>query len=159
VCTREPLGRNTGRLGRAGDSAQKPNSNKKTFFFFKTILQITNQFEFKSNLNFNDFYSRNKIQEHFITPRKICNGMNATNNYLFKYIALQNSILFRNQGITERSATRGISKQDAIRRMRLKFVKISTFQNKAFTTKRPKMRGRWLVSKAKLKGGQMQNLA
>jgi hypothetical protein len=27
-----------GRLGRAKDSAQKPNSNKKTFFFFKTIL-------------------------------------------------------------------------------------------------------------------------
>jgi hypothetical protein len=27
-----------GRLGRALDSAQKPNSNKKTFFFFKTIL-------------------------------------------------------------------------------------------------------------------------
>jgi hypothetical protein len=27
-----------GRLGRAEDSAQKLNSNKKTFFFFKTIL-------------------------------------------------------------------------------------------------------------------------
>jgi hypothetical protein len=27
-----------GRLGRVEDSAQKPNSNKKTFFFFKTIL-------------------------------------------------------------------------------------------------------------------------
>jgi hypothetical protein len=26
--------------------------------------------------------------------------MNATNNYLFKYITLQNSILFKNQGIT-----------------------------------------------------------
>jgi hypothetical protein len=38
-------------------------------------------------LSFNDF-SHNKIQEHFITPRKICNGMNATNNYLFKYITL-----------------------------------------------------------------------
>jgi hypothetical protein len=49
---------------------------------------MTNQFEFKSNLDFNDFYSHNKLQEHFITPRKICNGMNATNNYLFKYITL-----------------------------------------------------------------------
>jgi hypothetical protein len=39
-------------------------------------------------LDFNDFYSHNKIQEHFITPRKICNGMNATNKYLFKYITL-----------------------------------------------------------------------
>jgi hypothetical protein len=35
-------------------------------------------------LNFNDFYSHNKIHEHFITLRKICNGMNATNNYLRK---------------------------------------------------------------------------
>jgi hypothetical protein len=51
-------------------------------------------------LDFNDFYSHNKIQEHFITPRKICNGMNATNNYLFKYIILYNSILFENQGVT-----------------------------------------------------------
>jgi hypothetical protein len=76
------------RLGRAEDSAQKPNSNKNTFFFFKTILEIINQFEFKSNFNFNDFYSHNKIQEHFITPRKICNDMNAPNNYLFKYITL-----------------------------------------------------------------------
>jgi hypothetical protein len=56
--------------------------------FFKIVLQIANQFEFKSNLNFNDFYSHNKIQEHFITPRKICNDMNATNYYLFKYITL-----------------------------------------------------------------------
>jgi hypothetical protein len=47
-------------------------------------------------LNFNDFYSHNKIQEHFITQRKICNDMNATNNYLFKYITLQNSIPFKN---------------------------------------------------------------
>jgi hypothetical protein len=77
-----------GQLGRAEVSAQKPNSNKKTFFFFKTILYIINQFEFKSNLSFNDFYSHNKMQEHFITPRKICNGMNATNNYLFNYITL-----------------------------------------------------------------------
>jgi hypothetical protein len=76
-----------GCLGCAEDSAQQPVSNKKTFFF-ETVLQTTNQFKFKSNLNFNDFYSHNKIQEHFITPRKICNGMNATNNYLFKYITL-----------------------------------------------------------------------
>jgi hypothetical protein len=26
--------------------------------------------------------------------------MNATDNYLFKYITLQNSILFENQGVT-----------------------------------------------------------
>jgi hypothetical protein len=37
-------------------------------------------------LNFNDFYSHNKIQEHFITPRKVCNDMNAIIKYLFKYI-------------------------------------------------------------------------
>jgi hypothetical protein len=38
VHAREPLGHGTGRLGRAEDSAQEPNSNKKTFFFFKNIL-------------------------------------------------------------------------------------------------------------------------
>jgi hypothetical protein len=27
-----------GRLGRTKDSSQKPNSNKKTFFFFKIVL-------------------------------------------------------------------------------------------------------------------------
>jgi hypothetical protein len=65
-----PLGCNAGRLGCTVDSAQMPILNKKSFFFFKSVLQITNQFEFKSKLNFNDFYSHNKIQEHFITPRK-----------------------------------------------------------------------------------------
>jgi hypothetical protein len=61
----------------------------------KSRIQIRNPFSFSNifyklqiNLNFNDFYSHNKIQEHFITPRKICNGMNATNNYLFKYLTL-----------------------------------------------------------------------
>jgi hypothetical protein len=47
---------------------------------------------------------------------------------------------------------RGISKQDAIKRTRLKFVNISMFQDKALATKRPKMRDRWLESKAKLRG-------
>jgi hypothetical protein len=66
--------------GEAGWAA--PNSGRsrfpiKKFFFFSNLfckLQI--------NLNFNDFYSHTKIQEHFITLGKICNGMNATNNYL-----------------------------------------------------------------------------
>jgi hypothetical protein len=49
-------------------------------------------------LNFNDFYSHNKIQEHFITQGKICNGVNAINNYLFKYITLYNFILFQKSG-------------------------------------------------------------
>jgi hypothetical protein len=35
-------------------------------------------------LNFNNFYSHNKIQEHFITPRKICNYMNAKNNRIHR---------------------------------------------------------------------------
>jgi hypothetical protein len=34
----EPLGHSANRLGRAEDSAQKPNSNKKFFFFFKSVL-------------------------------------------------------------------------------------------------------------------------
>jgi hypothetical protein len=53
VHAREPLGRwaaapvswaaqatraQGGRLSRGEDSAQKPNSNKKTFFFFKIVL-------------------------------------------------------------------------------------------------------------------------
>jgi hypothetical protein len=54
---------------------------------------------------------------------------------------------------------RGVSKQNAIRRMRLKLIKITTFQNKALTTKRPEIRDRRLVTKAKLKWGQVQNRA
>jgi hypothetical protein len=58
-----------------------------------------------------------------------------------------------------RSAMRGIAKQDTIRRVRLKLIKIATFQNKALAFKRPKMRDRGISTKTKLKGGQMQNLA
>jgi hypothetical protein len=54
---------------------------------------------------------------------------------------------------------RGVSKQNAIKRARLKLIKISTFQNKAFASKRPEVRDRWLATKAKLKGCQMQNRA
>jgi hypothetical protein len=53
---------------------------------------------------------------------------------------------------------RGVSKQNAIKRARLKLIKISMFQNKAFASKRPKVRDRRLAIKAKIKGGQMQNL-
>jgi hypothetical protein len=51
----------------------------------------------------------------------------------------------------------GVSKQDAIRRTRLKFIKISTFLNEELASKRPEMRDRRLSTKAKLKRGQMQN--
>jgi hypothetical protein len=54
---------------------------------------------------------------------------------------------------------RGVSKQNAIKRARLKLIKIATFQNKAFASKRPEVRDRRLATKAKLKGGQMQNRA
>jgi hypothetical protein len=54
---------------------------------------------------------------------------------------------------------RCISKQDTIRRAKLKHIKIVTFQNKALETKCPKLRDRRLVSKAKLKGSQIQNRA
>jgi hypothetical protein len=54
---------------------------------------------------------------------------------------------------------RGLSKKNIIRRTRLKFINIATFQNKALVTERPEMRDGWLASKAKLKGGQMQNRA
>jgi hypothetical protein len=58
-----------------------------------------------------------------------------------------------------RSTMRGIAKQDAIRRVRLKFIKIATFQDKALATKRPEMRDVWFASKAKLKGSQIQDRA
>jgi hypothetical protein len=43
--------------------------------------------------------------------------------------------------------------------MRLKFIKISMFQNKALTSKKLEMRDRRRVTKVKLKGVQMQNQA
>jgi hypothetical protein len=58
-----------------------------------------------------------------------------------------------------RSAMRGVSKQNTIKRVRLKLIKIFTFQNKAFASKRPEVRDRRLATKTKLKGGQMQNRA
>jgi hypothetical protein len=54
---------------------------------------------------------------------------------------------------------RGVSKQNAIKRTRLKFIKIATFQDKSFATKRPEMGNRRLLTKAELKMGQMQNRA
>jgi hypothetical protein len=54
---------------------------------------------------------------------------------------------------------RGVSKQNAIKRARLKLIKFATFQNKAFASKRLEVRDRRLATKAKLKGGQMQNRA
>jgi hypothetical protein len=77
-----------GRLGRAEDSAQKLNSNKKAFFSFQNSFINYKSILIQIKFEFHNFCSQNKIQEHFITPRKICNGMNVTNNYLFKYIAL-----------------------------------------------------------------------
>jgi hypothetical protein len=58
-----------------------------------------------------------------------------------------------------RSVMRGVSKQNTIKRARLKLIKIFTFQNKAFASKRPKVRDRRLLTKSKLKGGQKQNRA
>jgi hypothetical protein len=54
---------------------------------------------------------------------------------------------------------RGVSKQNVIKRARLKLIKIATFQNKAFASKWPKMRDKRLTAKAKLKGSQVQNRA
>jgi hypothetical protein len=52
---------------------------------------------------------------------------------------------------------RGVSKQNVIKRARLKLIKITMFQNKAFTSKEPEPRDRRLSTKLKLKGGQKQN--
>jgi hypothetical protein len=54
-----------------------------------------------------------------------------------------------------RSVMRGVPKQNAIKRVRLKLIKIAILQNKAFASKRPKMRDRRLATKAKLKGSQV----
>jgi hypothetical protein len=54
---------------------------------------------------------------------------------------------------------RGVSMQNSIKGARLKLIKIATFQNKAFASKRPEVRDRRLAAKVKLKGGQMQNRA
>jgi hypothetical protein len=53
----------------------------------------------------------------------------------------------------------GVFKQNAIKGARLKLIKIAMFQNKAFASKRPKVRYRRLATKVKLKGGQIQNRA
>jgi hypothetical protein len=43
---------------------------------------------------------------------------------------------------------RGVSKQNDIKRARLKLIKISTFQNKAFASKWPKMIGSQVQNRA-----------
>jgi hypothetical protein len=54
---------------------------------------------------------------------------------------------------------RCITKQNAIRGTRFKFVQIAMFQDKALATKRLEMRNGWFASKVKLKGGQIQDRA
>jgi hypothetical protein len=74
-------------------------------------------------------------------------------------------ILWLNNGVSlkvkhsVRSTMRCITEQNAIRRMRLKFVQIVTLQDKAFATKRSEMRDGWFASKVKLNGGQIQDRA
>jgi hypothetical protein len=51
---------------------------------------------------------------------------------------------------------RGVSKQNAIKRARLKFIKISSFQNKAFASEWPKMRDRRLATKVNVRDGKLQ---
>jgi hypothetical protein len=53
----------------------------------------------------------------------------------------------------------GVSKQNAIKGVRLKLIQIATFKNKAFASKMPEVRDRRLATKVNLKGGQMQNRA
>jgi hypothetical protein len=73
VHTPEPLGRGAGWLGRACGEAgwAEPRIRPKSRIQIRNIFPFQNYFiNYKSILNFNDFYSHNKIQEHFITPRK-----------------------------------------------------------------------------------------
>jgi hypothetical protein len=89
VRAREPLGRGGG--GGWAPPKIRPRSRiqiRKHFSFSKLFYKLQINLNSNQISNFNDFYSHNKIQDHFVTPRKICNGMNAINNYLFKYITL-----------------------------------------------------------------------
>jgi hypothetical protein len=56
-----------------------------------------------------------------------------------------------------RSAMRCITKQNTIRGTGLKFIQIVMLQDKALVTKRHVMRDGRLASKAKFKGGQIQD--
>jgi hypothetical protein len=58
----------------------------KPSLFSKLFFQFANYFEFNSNLNFKRFLltKENKIRAHTNTKEKVCIGMNATNNCLFK---------------------------------------------------------------------------
>jgi hypothetical protein len=46
------------------------------------LLQIANQFEFKSNLNFDDYYSHNKIKTLINTKERLCSGMKMQQTFL-----------------------------------------------------------------------------
>jgi hypothetical protein len=50
---------------------------RKSFFFFQSFHNL--QTYLNSNSNFSDFYSQNKIQEHFTTQRKLCISMKCIN--------------------------------------------------------------------------------
>jgi hypothetical protein len=83
-----PLGHGAGPLGRAGRAravklARPHRIRPEADFQLRNSFSFSNLFcKLQINLNFNDFYSHNKLQEHFITSRKICNDMNVANNYL-----------------------------------------------------------------------------
>jgi hypothetical protein len=54
-----------GWMGRAGENKKiwpKAIFRVKTFSIFQTIFQFSNNFEFKSSLKFDDFYSHNKMK-------------------------------------------------------------------------------------------------
>jgi hypothetical protein len=58
--------------------------NEKGFLFFQIFFQFQTNLNSNENLNFDDFYSHNKMQEHFTTQGKICIDMKCNkHNYLF----------------------------------------------------------------------------
>jgi hypothetical protein len=58
--------------------------NRKPFSNFQIFQEIANSIEFKSNLDFERLSTREIKYKSTSSHNKICNNMNATNNYLFK---------------------------------------------------------------------------
>jgi hypothetical protein len=66
----------------AGARENQPTASfgyKNTFSIYKYIFQFVNHLEFKSSLNFDDFYSHNKMETLHQHKKKICNSMKCNN--------------------------------------------------------------------------------
>jgi hypothetical protein len=60
--------------GENAKTAQGRLEDRKYFFNLQTFSQFANQLEFKSNLDFDDFYPHNKMEALHQHKKKICNA-------------------------------------------------------------------------------------